>query len=77
VQVDHVLAGHDATDRHDLLIERIDDLLPADLYEVVPQPEVVAVEVHQPGLPLAKPDEIAGRILDVRVDVVLAAIRPG
>jgi hypothetical protein len=77
VQVDDILAGLDAADGDDLLIERIDDLAAGDLDDVVDAAEIVAIEMHQAGLAGAKPDEIAGRILDVEVDILASAVRPG
>ena len=77
MQVDDVLAGLDAADRDDLLVERVDDLAAADPHGVVAVAEVVAIEMHQPGLALAEPDEVAGRVLDIEVDILAAPVRPG
>ena len=73
MHVDDVLARSRAAEDHALAVVVDDDCADG----VVRAAEVVVLEVHQTGVGVAEVGDVALRVLDVRVDVVVARGRPG
>src|SRR5262245_5525900 len=77
MHVDRIFARHDATNADGLLPERARDLAAIDGEGVVGTAAVIAVEHHEAALAHVIPDDVAERVLGIKIDVVGVLVGPG
>ena len=76
MDVDRVFSRHGPADADEFFADREPDFLAFDQGEVVGVAAVVALQRHQAHLFLVVPDELAGGILHVEIDVVGMFVGP-